>query len=269
MDLRKKRIMMKIGVILCILIILVSAYLAISKILTDRQSNKEYADLVTEVVTTDVYNPEIPIMVDFEKLKEINSDVVGWIYIPCLKLSYPVMQARDNDYYLHRTIRRTELFAGSIFMDAFNKPDFSDPNTLVYGHNMLNGSMFGKLWHITYKDAAKEDPYFWILTPEKAYRYKIFSSYATKSDSKTYRAFVLRNTEFKNWCYEMRSWSLVDFGEYPFTQESRVVTLSTCSGTSKTERTIVQGVQEKEYEYMVQKTQTYTYTQPVNQHQGN
>ena len=85
------------------------------------------------------------LQVDFNKLEEINPDVIAWIEIPGLEISYPVVQGRDNDYYLHHLITGENHKSGSIFMDFHNQEDLSDRNTIIYGHNMKDGSMFGGL----------------------------------------------------------------------------------------------------------------------------
>ena len=82
------------------------------------------------------------LQVDFNKLEEINPDVIAWIEIPGLEISYPVVQGRDNDYYLHHLITGENHKSGSIFMDFQNQEDLSDRNTIIYGHNMKDGSMF-------------------------------------------------------------------------------------------------------------------------------
>mgnify|MGYP005945403765 CR=1 FL=1 len=108
------------------------------------------------------YPTEPPLAVDFESLKAINLDVKGWLYIEALDISYPVVQGPDNDAYLHTTYEGTSNFAGSIFLDYQNQDDFSDGNTIVYGHNMKNLSMFGKLKQMKeqekYRDWLKSQP---------------------------------------------------------------------------------------------------------------
>ena len=109
--------------------------------------------------------PKAPIDVDFAALKSVNSDVVGWIYVEALDgISYPIVQGKDNETYLHQTYEKNYNFAGTIFVDYENSPDFSDCNTLVYGHNMKNGSMFKDI--VRYKDPSyfKEHQYFSIYT---------------------------------------------------------------------------------------------------------
>ena len=91
------------------------------------------------------YTPGRPLRIDFDKLKKLNPEIIAWIYIPGLKISYPVMHTGDNNKYLHTTYRGTYAYAGSIFMDCDNDPDFYDRHTIIYGHNMNNGTMFGRL----------------------------------------------------------------------------------------------------------------------------
>ena len=119
--------------------------------------------------------------VDFDGLKAVNPDVVAWIVIPGLDISYPVVQGEDNAYYLHHLFTRETNSSGSIFVDCHNRPDFMDQNTIIYGHNMKNGSMFGTL--DTYQDAAfwEENPCFSIYVPGMVYESRIFSCYAGKA----------------------------------------------------------------------------------------
>ena len=83
--------------------------------------------------------------VDFDGLSQINPDIVGWLYIPGADISYPVVQAGDNDYYLDRMFDGTRNSAGSIFLDAYCASDFSDRHSIIYGHHMRDLSMFARL----------------------------------------------------------------------------------------------------------------------------
>lgn len=82
--------------------------------------------------------------VDFDKLYEINQDVRGWLKIDALGISYPIMQYTNNQYYLSKNIYKEESISGSIYLDYRNN-GFEDTNTVIYGHNMKNDTMFGKL----------------------------------------------------------------------------------------------------------------------------
>ena len=100
-----------------------------------------------------------PIEVDFAALKNINEDVVGWLYVEAIPdISYPVVRGEDNDFYLHRTYKKEDNFAGTLFIDCENSPDFSDCNTIMYGHNMKDGSMFGQLKYFKLQETYKKSP---------------------------------------------------------------------------------------------------------------
>ena len=94
---------------------------------------------------TQPFREAAPIQVDFEALRQQNPDIIAWIYSTDTPINYPVVQSEDNSYYLRRLIDGTRNTAGTIFADFRNAPDFSDRNTLVYGHNMKNNPMFGTL----------------------------------------------------------------------------------------------------------------------------
>ena len=124
------------------------------------------------------YPTEPPLAVDFESLKAINPDVKGWLYIEALDISYPVVQGPDNDAYLHTTYEGTSNFAGSIFLDYQNQGDFSDGNTIVYGHNMKNGSMFANIKKFTDQDYFNNHPEVYIYLPDGSIN--VYSIYSTK-----------------------------------------------------------------------------------------
>ncbi len=181
-----------------------------------------------------------PISVDFQALKKVNEDVIGWIYVEALGLSYPVVKGDDNSYYLHRTYEKTYNFAGTIFIDYENSPDWNDCNTIVYGHNMKNGTMFGQLKKYVQEDAYAKSHYFWILTPEKNYRYEIFSAYTTAVNSNTYTLFKGPGKEFDEYVKDMKKNSEIKTEDVELDMRDHIVTLSTCTGNDAT-RFVVQG----------------------------
>ncbi|MCR5294563.1 MAG: class B sortase [Lachnospiraceae bacterium] len=181
-----------------------------------------------------------PLSADWASLKAVNSDIVGWIYVDAEPaISYPVCRGEDNDYYLHRTFRREDLFAGSIFMDCMNAADFSDPNTVVYGHNMKNGSMFGMLKYLRLQETYDAAPYFWILTPEGNYRYHVYAAMETPVDSEAYNLFYGKGPGFLSWEKRMQAASEVG-NSVPLSETDYTVTLSTCT-TADTYRCVVMG----------------------------
>lgn len=184
----------------------------------------------------------LPVMnnpINFAELSSVNSDIVGWIRIRALDISYPVVQTEDNDYYLHTTFEGASNIAGCIFMNCYNKPDFTDQNTIIYGHNMRNGSMFGTLSDFQDEEVYNKSKYFWIFTPDFIYQYRIFSAsvvnqtgltYQTSFSDEDFQEFV--NTAFQN--------SVVDNTGLQVTEDDRIVTLSTCTGDDST-RFVVMG----------------------------
>ena len=247
-----------IGILACVAVMGFSGYKLVSTWLEYRAGDEEYAALreytapqepeeetVVEDEVIDVTDTRShrkpPIDVDWAALKKINKDIVGWLYIGALDVSYPVVQGENDEYYLHRTFEKQDNFAGAIFVEAENKGDFTDPNTIVYGHNMNNGSMFGSLKKLTNEEKYKEDPYFWILTPAGNYRYRMFSIHVTGVTSDVYTLFRGVDKKFTDWCQKMAEASTVKIQEEKFNLHSRVVTLSTCTGDDST-RYVVQGI---------------------------
>lgn len=181
-----------------------------------------------------------PISVDWASLQKINPDIIGWIYIEGeKKISYPVLHAEDNEYYLHRTFRKEHRYAGSIFMDYHNEKNWADPNTIVYGHNMRNGSMFGRLKFLDNEQKYREHPFFWILTPKGNYRYHIFAIYHAKVNSEAYTLFSENGSEFLDWEKTMQSHSEIQ-NNVPLSEKDKTVMLSTCT-SDKSKRCVVIG----------------------------
>ena len=182
-----------------------------------------------------------PIDADFESLKAINEDVIGWLYVGAVDISYPIVRGADNDYYLHRTFMGTYNFSGSIFMECANNPDFLDPNTILYGHNMMDQSMFGKLKLLTDQEKYKDDPYIWVLTPEHTFRYSLFSLHRVSAEGYVYTLFSGPSELVTDYIEQCAADSLVDLGEKEYDETSKVLTLSTCTA-SDSERYVAQGI---------------------------
>ncbi|MCD7957420.1 MAG: class B sortase [Lachnospiraceae bacterium] len=180
------------------------------------------------------------ITVDWDSLTESYEDCVAWIQIPAVEISYPVMQSEDNDYYLHRAPDGSYLYAGSIFMDYQNDADMEDYNTVIYGHNMRDGSMFAKLKLFRDSEVIVLCPYFWIYTPDGDFLYRIFSVHSVNAVGDAYTISFEDYGTYAEWFDEMAGESETD-SEISSSDIGRVVTLSTCNGNNAT-RLVVQGV---------------------------
>ena len=249
---KKSDVILTIALVVAIAVFCYAAYNLYHIYTEYRKGTNEYNSIEEMAVTerdpdsTEVAGPDAqpkpPIDVDFEKLKSINDDVIGWIYVDALPdISYPIVQGKDNQTYLHQTYEKNYNFAGTIFVDYENGRDFNDCNTLVYGHNMKNGSMFGHLKKITEDEKLyNNDRYFWILTPDKNYRYEIISAYTTGVNSDTYTLFKGPGEEFEEYLKKIKSYSDIKTEDTELTIKDKIVTLSTCTGNEST-RFVVQG----------------------------
>ena len=168
--------------------------------------------------------------VDFKALREKNPDTVGWLYVGSCGISYPILQGEDNDYYMNHTFEGTVNSSGAIIMDYRDDKYLKDWNTFIYGHNMKNGSMFGSLKKLLNDETLyNSDPYIYVYLPGYIYRYKIFSYYKDKPDSKMYwTADTLQ--EYRQYIRDALSLSVRDLG-VETSEENNMVTLVTCSGS--------------------------------------
>ena len=174
---------------------------------------------------------------DLDALRKVNADVLGWIQIPGSKIDYPILQGEDNEYYLKRTWKGHRNTVGSVFLESRNSPDFTDWNTIIYAHNMDNGTMFAGLHRYKRQEYWQEHPYVYIVTDAGVLRYEVFSSYNAKVGSKTYGlSFRQRETreEFIAMALEK---SQIDTGIVPAVTD-QIITLSTCSGGEETRRVV-------------------------------
>lgn len=161
-------------------------------------------------------------------LHEENPDVIGWIRFDNSEISYPLMQAKDNAYYLKRNYLGEKNNAGSIFLEASNSPDLEDSHSIIYGHNMKDLSMFGSLKEYKYKDYYKEHSYFTIYTLDHVYRYQIFAYYDISMYGDVYNNQFGPDDFFQSFIDTMVSRSYYDTGLRP-QKTDKIVTLSTCS----------------------------------------
>lgn len=184
--------------------------------------------------------------IDFAGLKAINDEVIAWIKVKALDISYPVTKGSDNDFYLHNTFEKEPNIAGCIFMEYQNQKDFSDKNTVIYGHNMKNGSMFGTLKKFYEEGVFEKSPYIWIYTPEKIYKYEIFSCQEVGAASSTYQLTFLDDKSFMEYIDDAFEQSVVQ-SNVTVSKDDSIITLSTCTGNDTT-RFVVQAKRIKTFQ---------------------
>lgn len=191
--------------------------------------------------------PENP--VNFTLLKQQNSDIYAWIRIPNTKIDYPVLQNPDpkdseDEFYLHHDENKKYRFAGSIYSQKGNSTDFSDRNTILYGHNMLNGSMFQNLHKFRNADFFNSNETIYIYTPGHILTYKIFAAYKY-DDRHILNAFNFSDdkvfSEYLDYVKNPKS-MIVNKRDVDLDLNSKLLTLSTCIGNEGNYRYLVQGV---------------------------
>ncbi|MCL2106825.1 MAG: class B sortase [Oscillospiraceae bacterium] len=153
-----------------------------------------------------------------------NSDTVGWLTVPGTRIDYPFVRGPDNDFYLHRDFNGAYALAGTLFMDYRCAKDFSSKNTIIYGHHMKNGSMFGSLKKFQDKDFFAANSGAVIYLPDKIYALELFAFLSARSDDailyteapdEGFLAYVKRNAR--------------QYRDIGASAGDRFVTLSTCS----------------------------------------
>lgn len=192
---------------------------------------------VPEEITDDPHMEEMA-QIDLAALKEVNPDVIGWIRIPDSNIDYPILQGEDNDFYLHHTWDKVKNSVGSVFMEHRNTPDFTDYNTILYAHNMNDGSMFANVKRYNTLWYWERHRYVYIATEEGVLRYEIFSGYETKTESTTYGlSFQQTETKIKFLTYALEK-STANMEIVPELTD-RILTLSTCSGLGRYNRWVI------------------------------
>lgn len=162
---------------------------------------------------------------DFSKLLEINSEIIGWIYYPDLGINYPVVQAADNDKYLHLNINGNYEYAGSVFAD-YRCDAEAFQNLVLYGHNMLDDSMFGRLDDFY---TGHPSTTFWYLTPDAQYRCDIISVYLTNVYVKYCPVYFDSDEDLLSHARWMVSKSDVELPQQELCESDRYISLSTCN----------------------------------------
>ena len=136
-----KKVISNLLLAVCIVVFLFSGWKLVGYYLEYKKADDEYDKIAQEVVKTKGKER----IIDFEKLRKINPDTIGWVYAKGTNIDYPVVLGKDNDYYLHTTFEGTKNSSGAVFMDSHGDKDFRAEHNIIYGHHMRNGSMFADL----------------------------------------------------------------------------------------------------------------------------
>lgn len=174
-----------------------------------------------------------------EDLSNINSDFRFWINVESTNIDYPVLQGKDNEFYLNKDIYKEKLGSGSIFMDYRNDYE-NDENTIIYGHNMKNKTMFSQLENFKDESFFNENNKIKIITNDKEYIYEVFSAYYVSPNYNYIIPTFDNKSDYETYLGEITNKSLHK-SNINVSSNDKIITLSTCSYETKNTRTVVHG----------------------------
>lgn len=244
---KKKKVIYNLLICICAVIFFFSAYQLLSHYLEYKKMDAVYANINDavfgkidiEINDEGLLNVIPP--VDMDELKAINPEIVGYILIPNTRISYPIVYSEERLKYLSINVESNPSRSGAIFIDSNNAADFSDDNTIIYGHNMADDSMFGTLSnYLDDPDYFNQHAYIYIYTPNGVQLYRIFSSQLidVSSDIYTTLHFTSQEEQF-DFIKTQAQNSSISPKKMP-DEAKDIVMLSTChSGTNGVGRTVI------------------------------
>lgn len=199
--------------------------------------NEDTEETTTAKVTETILFPTV----NFDDLSEINSDIVGWLYIDNTTINYPIVQGEDNSYYLKHLFDKNYSSSGCIFLDCNNSFDFSDYNNVIYGHHMKNGTMFSSLTEYKNQDYYDAHPQAILVTPNQNYIIDIFAGYVASTNDNAWRISFDSGNEYAEWIAKIKGRSCFISNIDPSASD-KIITFSTCSYEFDNARFVLHGV---------------------------
>ena len=200
----------------------------------------------TETAETVTEEQSEVIPVKFEELQAVNPDVYAWITVPGTDIDYPILQhASDNTYYLMHNIDGSYGYPGCIYTENMNSKDFTDNNTVIYGHNMKNGSMFAQLHKFEDPDFFKENREVLIYLPDEVLHYTIFAAHIYDDRHLLYSFDFADPDVYQKYLdsvFNIRDMSANIDKDMTVTKDDQIITLVTCIGSQPNNRLLVQAV---------------------------
>ena len=216
--------------------------------MTEDEINAMLADMKsTETAETEAVSEDTAtIPVKFEELWQVNPDVYAWITVPGTEIDYPILQhASDNSYYLMHNIDGSYGYPGCIYTENLNSKDFTDNNTVIYGHNMKNGSMFAQLHKFEDPDFFNENREVLIYLPDEVLHYTIFAAHIYDDRHLLYSFDFSDPDVYEKYLqsvFDTRDMSANIDKDMTVTKDDQIITLVTCIGSQPNNRLLVQAV---------------------------
>ena len=249
-----KKVIQNLIMILCIVTFAFFGYKIHNYNKEEKEQEKLRDDLIESAiiksgtesqVNDENQSSELPIEIDFNKLKSKNKDIVAWIYSEGTPINYPIAQSKDNDYYLRRLLDGTYNQNGTIFLDYRNNENFEDYNTIIYGHNMKNDAMFGTITNYEKQEYFNEHKNMYLFTENKNFKIEIFAGYTTSSENDIYNfpKSIETNKELIKTAKEKSTLK----SDVEVNNDDKIITLSTCSYDFEDARYVLFGILKNIY----------------------
>ncbi|WP_407927856.1 class B sortase [Gracilibacillus suaedae] len=214
--------------IICLGLLIFSAY-KLTSVFWDYYQNRQVLAEIQQVYVPESIEKEATNVTrsSFDPLLDINEEIAAWIKIDGTNVDYPILQAEDNQFYLNRNYLHQETRAGSLFLDYRNDLENNDLHTIVYGHNMRDGSMFGQLDQFLDQDFYEDHPTFQYDSLYQSYDVEIFAAYVTTTDFYYIETNFADTAAYRGFLNEITAKSQIET-ETTVTEDDQIITLSTC-----------------------------------------
>lgn len=208
------------------------------KIFNWLKENKDSNDIIEDIQdsisiddntdTVDKYN------VDFDSLKQKNSDTIAWLKVNGTSIEYPIVKTTNNNFYMTHSFDKSYNSAGWVFMDYKDKFDGTDNNMVIYAHNRRDGSLFGTLKNILTEEWQNNEENFIIpfITENEKQEYQVFSVYMIENEDYYITTNFGTDNEFQKFIDKIKSRSVKNF-DVDVNTEDHILTLSTCADNNK------------------------------------
>lgn len=225
----KKRWIYNIAILFFLGVMIFSLWNLIPLLIQDHRDNETQKEMVQMVEKKQEDDKTVALEPDWKILQESNPDIIGWIYVPDTVINYPIVQSKDNSYYLNHSSLKDVNTIGAIFLDFNASSDLSDFHSIIYGHSVINSSaMFSQIKEFCDEDFFKEHPYLYLLTPEQNYRCDIVALTKTTSESFLYQIGFSGAEDQEAFLERMMSEASLSRETDDLSADDSIVTLSTC-----------------------------------------
>jgi sortase B len=235
------RLSLALGIVFIVIALVIGVFLIYGSMSADQDARNLRAVAEMEIEGGGEVPPDADLSdlkVNWDKLKELSPDAVGWVMIPGTSINYPIVRASDNEFYLSHLATKTPNDNGAIFLDSENDPAISGWNNIIYGHNLLNGTMFARLKYYSERAFFDEHRTILLATPEKNYRLRVDAALVCDADDKVRRFSFSNREDYESYVRMLLEYAVINEiaeGSIP----ENLYGFVTCTDTNYSKRTMI------------------------------